>query len=395
MTFSLARGWVLVTRAQKPASNHSCKSSSIQYPTSRQTLSQSGGSPFVKLSAQPENLLEALALRSGRVPTPLGDTHVAFMLARTIMVATKLGLIEALAKHPATAQQVAQQCETAPMATAKLLNTLVHLGYLEFTDPCYTLTTLARKWVLQGSPQSVYDKMLFQFTEWEMVAKYEDYVRTGQPFRMHETFDADQWTAYQRGMRAMAGTAVWEVARRTPVPKRAKDMLDIGGAHGYYSVTLCRRHPGLRSVILDLPEAIGEAQHILARERMGGRVVHQPGNGLTDDLGEAQWDIVFIASLVHHFDEATNRSLVQRIARALRPGGVLVVQEFMRNQRPRAGDHLGALLDLFFAATSESGTWSVAEIADWQRAAGLTPQKPIWLRSVPRHAQQVGRKARR
>ena len=349
----------------------------------------------MKLSAQPENLLEALALRSGMVPTPLGDTHVAFMLARTIMVATKVGLFEALAQQPTTARQVAQQCQTSPVATAKMLNTLVHLGYIQRVNLHYDLTNLARKWLLQGSDQSVYDKMLFQFTEWEMVTGYEDYVRSGKPFRMHETFDASQWITYQRGMRAMAGTTVWEVARRTPVPRRAKDMLDIGGAHGYYSVALCRRHAGLRSVILDLPEAIDEAQHILAKEQMGGRVVHQPGNVLTDDLGEAQWDIIFMASLIHHFDEETNRSLIQRIARALRPGGALVIQEFMRDRYPHAGDHLGALLDLFFAATSESGTWSVEEITDWQRAAGLTSQRPIWLRSVPRHAQQVGWKKRR
>ena len=348
----------------------------------------------MKLSAQPENLLEALALRSGLVPTPLGDTHVAFMLARTIMVATKLGIFEALADQPATAPQVAQRGNTAPEATRKMLNTLVHLGYLRLAHDQYELTGLSRRWLLQDGAQSVYDKMLFQFTEWDMVAGYEDYVRTGTPFQMHETFTAAQWTAYQRGMRAMAGTSAWEVARRTPVPRRAKDMLDIGGAHGYYSVALCRHHAGLRSVILDLPEAIDEARHILAKEQMGGRVVHQSGNVLTQDLGEAQYDVVLIASLVHHFDEATNRALVQRIARALRPGGVLVVQEFMRNPHPRRGDHLGALLDLFFAATSESGTWSVEEITDWQRAAGLQPRRPIWLRSIPRHAQQVARKPR-
>ena len=348
----------------------------------------------MKLSAQPENLLEALALRSGMVPTPLGDTHVAFMLARTIMVATKLGIFEVLAKQKATAQHIAHQCDTSPTATKKMLNTLVHLGYLQIANEHYALTPLATKWLLQSSRQSVYDKMLFQFTEWDMVAGYEDYVRTGEPFRMHETFDQSQWAAYQRAMRAMAGTAVWEVARRTPVPKRAKDMLDIGGSHGYYSVALCRRHAGLRSVILDLPEAIDEARHILAKEQMGGRVVHQPGNALTDDLGEAQWDLIFMASLAHHFDEATNRALARRVARALRPGGVFIVQEFMRNPHPHSGDHLGALLDLFFAATSESGTWSAEEIADWQRAAGLTPQPPIRFRSMPRHAQQVGRKER-
>ena len=345
----------------------------------------------MKLAAQPENLLEAFALRSGKVPTPLGDTHVAFMLARTIMVATKLGIFEIL-QQPVTATAMAVQAGTHPQATLKMLNTLVHLGYVQLQQDQYSLTPLSQRWMLKASPQSVRDKMLMQFLEWELVEHYEEYVRTGEPYRMHEVFNQEQWMLYQRGMRAMAGTAAWEVARRIPVPQRAQDMLDIGGAHGYYSVAICRRHRGLRSVILDLPEAIDEARHILEKEQMGGRVVHQPGNVLTDDLGTEAWDVIFMASLIHHFDEPTNRALFQRIAQALRPGGVFVVQEFMRNQTPQAGDHLGALLDLFFAATSESGTWSVEEIADWQQATGLIAQKPIWLRAIPGHTQQVGRK---
>jgi hypothetical protein len=43
----------------------------------------------------------------------------------------------------------------------------------------------------------------------------------------------------------------------------------------------------------------------------------------------------------------------------------------------------GARLDLYFAVTSQSGTWPVAEIAGWPRDAGLTLKKPIHLRTVP------------
>jgi hypothetical protein len=50
-------------------------------------------------------------------------------------------------------------------------------------------------------------------------------------------------------------------------------------------VSLCRKHPGLRSVILDLPEAVQHAETILAEEKMGERVTHRPGNALTDELG--------------------------------------------------------------------------------------------------------------
>ena len=41
--------------------------------------------------------------------------------------------------------------------------------------------------------------------------------------------------------------------KRMPVPDGARDMLDIGGSHGYLSVAVCRRHPELRATVLDLP----------------------------------------------------------------------------------------------------------------------------------------------
>lgn len=69
-------------------------------------------------------------------------------------------------------------------------------------------------------------------------------------------------------MRAVASTLAPELARRLPVPKGAETMLDIGGSRGYYSVTLCRRHPGLRAVVLDPPEAVAPAAPLLAAEGM-------------------------------------------------------------------------------------------------------------------------------
>jgi 2-polyprenyl-3-methyl-5-hydroxy-6-metoxy-1,4-benzoquinol methylase len=168
-----------------------------------------------------------------------------------------------------------------------------------------------------------------------------------------------------------------------PVPSGARDLLDIGGSHGHYSAALCRMHDGLRGVVLDLPEAVQHAAPLLAAEKMGDRVVHRVGNELTDDLGENSWDFVLISQVVHHFSEQQNRELAQRVARALRPRGVYAVMEAFRSPRPRDAGQLEALLDFNFALTSRSGTWTPAEIADWQRQAGLQPRPAVHLRSVP------------
>jgi hypothetical protein len=117
----------------------------------------------MRLNAVPENLFERIALRAGVVPTPLGDTIVAMTLARTIMVATKLGIFEILAKGEASAYEIATRCELDQHATGVLLFALAGAGYVRSKGTRYTLAPVARKWLLKSSQKSLYDYMLFNF----------------------------------------------------------------------------------------------------------------------------------------------------------------------------------------------------------------------------------------
>lgn len=350
--------------------------------------------PTMKLGPIPQTPAERIAKAFGLLPEPLLDTHIAMLLARAVMEGSRLGVFEALEAGPLTAEEIAARRGGHPRALAKLLDALVGCGYLTWDAGRYALSPLARKWLLPGADQPLHDKMLFQFLEWDYIGRLGDYVRTGETLDIHATLSPEQWGSYQRGMRAAASSWAPEVGKRTPVPKGAKDMLDIGGSHGLMSVAVCRRHPGLRAVVLDLPEAVEHAAPILALEGMGERVTHRAGDVLVDDLGAEAWDVIFMANLVHHFDDATNRAVAKKAAKALRPGGVFVIQELFRPHTPNEAGQVGALLDLYFAFTSRSGTWSFEEMADWQREAGLKPLKPIRFRTVPGNGQQAAVKGR-
>jgi 2-polyprenyl-3-methyl-5-hydroxy-6-metoxy-1,4-benzoquinol methylase len=343
----------------------------------------------MKLGGIPETPIERIGSALGLLPQPLLDTHVAMLLARAIMEGTRLGVFEALKDAPLPAAEVAVRCGCDPKAMGKLLDALAGCEYLRWEAGRYSLAPVARKWLLAESPQSLRDKMLWQFPEWDYIARIGDYVRSGEPLDLHPVLSTEDWRLYQRGMRAVAATWVPEAVRRIPVPKGAKDLLDVGGSHGLLSVALCRRHPGLRAVILDLPAAVEHAAPILAEEGMGDRITHRAGDVLADDLGSEAWDVILVANLVHHFDEATNRALAKRVARALRPGGVFVIQELYRQESPKQAGQIGALLGLYFALTSESGTWSFEEMAGWQREAGLVPRKPIKFMTAPGNGQQA------
>lgn len=340
-----------------------------------------------------EGLVERIIARTNLAPAPLLETQVAFSMARSIMAGVKLGIYDAIGTGAMTAPEVAAACKTDPEATTKLMNTLVGCRYLRYRDGRYELEAKARKWLLRNSPKSLADKLLMQYDEWDTVAKYEEYVVTGRPLDVHESLEDEwSWDRYQRGMRALAAISADEVAGRLPVPKGAATMLDIGGSHGYYSVCLCRRHDGLRATILDLPEAVEYAAPILAREGMGDRVCHRAGNALSSDLGREAWDLVFLSQLVHHFTDEQNRELLTRIAQALRPAGVCVLLDTLRPPSPTGTGGVGAVLDLYFAATSRSGTWPLETMQSWQRDAGLVVERPIHLRTLPEAALVVARK---
>ena len=343
----------------------------------------------VRYGVVAESLLDRGLLAAGIAPTAMTEGYGP-LYARAIVLATELGVWDALGDGALSAEAVASRVGTDPGATARLLTLLVTMRYLRHDDGRFRNARHVKRWLMTGAPDSLRDAVLMKRLEWSWIEGLDDYLRTGAPLDVHATMSHDDWGLYQRGMRAQASVLAPFIARSVPVPAGATDMLDIGGSHGYFSVTICRRHPGLRATVLELPPAIEHATPLLAAEGMGDQVQLRAGDALADDLGTDDYDLVFMMSLVHHFDDATNRRLAVRAAEALRPGGVMVIGEALR---PKVGGRqLGAFFDLYFGMTSESGTWTFEEMASWQREAGLKPRKPMPLRFASEIGLQVADK---
>jgi 2-polyprenyl-3-methyl-5-hydroxy-6-metoxy-1,4-benzoquinol methylase len=347
----------------------------------------------VKIRLQAENPLEWIALKFNLAPVPLVDTQIAFNAARAIMAAAELGIYEAMGREARSDEDIARACGTNPRATRQLLDCLVGVGYLRWSGGRYSLKPAYRKWLLKESEANVIGKLRFQLYEWNWMARLEDYVRTGAHMELHTSATSPaEWAAYMEGMRDLSVNAARELAGKIPVPKGATELLDIGGSHGLYSIGLCKRHPGLRSTVLELPEAVASAAAIAKRYDDTGRVRHAAGNALADDLGEAKYDMVMINNVVHHFTAEQNRALAVKAARALKPGGVYAIGEFIRAERPGEGGVVASTSGLYFALTSSSGTWSMAEMRSWQAGAGLQPGKPVTAMTMPGWKMLIARK---
>ena len=118
------------------------------------------------------------------------------------------------------------------------------------------------------------------------------------------------------------------------LPENAGSVLDVGGGHGWYSATLCRRHAGLSATVLDLPGSARVGREVIEAAGLAHRVTFVEGDARTAEFPGGQ-DAVLFFNLLHHLTETEIPALFERAAKALKPGGTLAVLDaFAEPPRP-------------------------------------------------------------
>lgn len=324
----------------------------------------------MKYGVIPTNPLERLALLAGRVPVPLLDGLFALLKARGLMAAARLGVFEALSGGPRTAADLAGELRLHPDALALLLRAAAFCDYLEIDGERYGLSRLGRAMLLRGAPRSLAGFLEWNYTQWEVIEHLEELLRTGRGVDFHRTMtDPGEWAIYQRAMLEIARFDAPALAARVPVRRGARRLLDVAGSHGLLGAAICRRHPPMRSTVLDLPAALPSARQLAVEAGIADLVEHRPGDLLHDDFGNGL-DVVLLANILHHFGPQQNRAVLAKAAAALVPDGTLVIWDFAI-PKPGAKPGFGDGVALFFRLTSTARCYAADEYGDWLRAAGL------------------------
>jgi ubiquinone/menaquinone biosynthesis C-methylase UbiE len=346
----------------------------------------------MKIGAVAQNPLEWVAIQSGQLPLPLLHTQLAFVLSKAVMDAFELQVFEAAKDKPMTLEALAKATQLDARALKSLLNVLMGAGYFSYDNGSYSLTKMARKWCLKDSPQSLYNQQIFNQVCWPWMDEMKNFLKTGKGLQYHDTFGPEEWDLYQKGMASVSLETAKLTTKAAPKLSNPTAMLDIGGSHGLFSLAFVNQYPGMKATILDLPQAVEKAKPILAQHYKGDAIQYWPGNALTDDYGDAKYDVVLMSSLMHHFSKEQNEEVSRKVARALKPGGYFLIHEFLRPNPKKNMDMIGAILDLFFNLSSTSGNWSKEELIGFQTQAGLKHVKVKSFLTLPGYVQVAGQK---
>ena len=313
-------------------------------------------------------------LAERRAPDPFLDTFTGLVAARAVTTAVMLGVFEALHEAPATAPELAERLRLDPLGAETLLATLAALGYVE-GDPARN-TEVSERLLVGSSPESIATFVGHQGDlHWQVLDLLPDAVRDGRAYSMHEQRheDSERWEAYIRGLFEISRPEQDANAALVGVDEPER-LVDVAGGHGGFAMAMCRRHPGLRATVLDLPPSAAVGRKIVAEQGFSDRVEFREGDVFELGLGE-NLDVVSVFNLIHHLPEERDRELVAMARAALRPGGALVIGD---SARPEPGGSMsahGAVSSLLFYAWSHSRNFSPSEVSAWLEEAGFEDVK--------------------
>ena len=229
----------------------------------------------MRLGFKADNLLERVANWFNLAPMPIVQVFFGMMSSRTMMAGVKLGVYAALAEGPATAEALAERLKLSPEGTRALLEGLVSCEVVKRRRDRYHLDDRARRWLDPRSPQYIGGFIEFNYAQWDWWSQLEETVRSGKAVDIHGFAPEDpRWKDYIHAMHQLARLAAPEVASAIPLPRGAKHVLDLGGAHGWFAAELWRLRGEtlLRAKVRDptraeecFRRAIGVARHQGAR----------------------------------------------------------------------------------------------------------------------------------
>ncbi len=283
----------------------------------------------------------------------------------------KLDLFTRLAEGPATAGELSRATGCDRRGTAMLLDALTSLELLEKKGDSYATTPFSSEYLSTASEAYLGHIILHHHHLMEGWSRLDQAVRNGTPTWSGPSRNRDDGIreSFLMGMRNMATQAAPLIVPAIDLSAR-KRLLDLGGGPGTYAIHFCRHNPRLQAVILDLPSTRPVAERSVAEAGLGERVSFVAGD-ITRDPIDGGFDVLWVSQLLHGEGPAVAARIIDKGVRALLPGGLVLVQEFILDDN-RAAPLFPALFSLnMLVNTPEGQSYSQAELAGMMAEAGV------------------------
>jgi precorrin-6B methylase 2 len=324
-------------------------------------------------------------------PDEIREIAYGFQRSRVLLTAYELDLFTAVGQGDKPSCEVAVDIGTDVRATDRLMNALCAMGLMTKKDGKFSNTPVASHLLVRNSPEFM-SGLMHTVHLWNTWSTLTQAVRQGTAVSGRQVNSrGEEWvTAFIAAMHDRASKQSPTVVAQIDLSGVSR-VLDVGGGSGAYAMAFVRAGHGIRATVFDLPNVVPLTKTNIEEEGLSDKVDTVSGDYLKDNLGTG-FDLVFLSAIIHSNSSDQNRSLIQKCAHALRPGGRVIVQDFIMSE-----DRISPAHGVFFAlnmlvGTDAGDTYTEAEVHTWMEEAGL---REISRKGTPFGTTQiVGRKLR-
>ncbi|WAJ43632.1 methyltransferase [Mycobacterium sp. Aquia_216] len=311
------------------------------------------------------------------------DLLMGAWTAQAITAAADLGIADALAKGPLSAEALATEINADADALGRLLRALITRGvFRQRRDGRYDLTPLAATLRLDA------DVSLAGEARWLGAAQHREHwshltdaVRTGRAvvpkLRGKSMFE---YLADEPELAAIFNQAMTSVSELSIAPLIAaydfqtyRTVVDVGGGHGRLLAAILQAAPDARGVLFDLPQVVAGAPALLRQHRVDDRVRVDEGS-FFDSVPEGG-DAYVLKNVIHDWPDDEAVQILRNVRKATGAGKNVLLVEFVIPDHNR--EFLGKWADLEMLVCASARERTAAQYDRLLQRAGLRMNRVV------------------
>lgn len=309
---------------------------------------------------------------------------------QVLKTAVELDVFSILNEKAMTAGELAAGCQANERGMLVLIQALTAMEFVHKSGDQFALTDISKTYLVKSSPLYFGEYILFKDKLDEGWNQLGQVVRTGQPF-LHVNDDKTAQEFFPKLAAAIfpinySGAQL--VADHLKIESQGElRILDLAAGTGVWSIPAAQANKKVKVDALDFPAVIEVTKKFAAKFGVSDQYSYLQGNWRDIKLQSATYDYIYLGHILHSEGREVGTELLKFCANALKPGGIVVVAEFIMNE-----DHTGPVFAALFEinmmiATTRGCAFSVKELDTMFAAAGLGKgdrlELPFWGADSP------------
>ncbi|WP_405859827.1 methyltransferase [Streptomyces sp. NBC_00090] len=311
------------------------------------------------------------------IPANLERAVYGMYATHALHVADRHGVFEHLARHSGdSADKIAAALAVDEDTLERLLLVLSSFGVLDADGERYALAADVRPYVDREDPRYLMgfvDHLIGDTAD--QFGRLSGYLNAGKAETDRDTpapfeaiyRDEESVGRFLNAMWGLSHHVSHELAALADLSD-SRQLIDVGGASGPFSVAALHAFPQLRSTVFDLPQV---GPHLAARateHELGDRLDFAAGDFFAEPLPAG--DCFAFGYILSDWDDETCAALLRKAYEACLPGGRVLIMERLFDD-DRGGPLATAVMNLSMHVETQGRHRTAAEYLDLLRQAGF------------------------